>query len=415
MGVDLTSYQAMLKDYYSDARVEKFCYQEQPFWAWLPKAEDFGGKRYSMPLQHETPVGISPTFADAQANKEGSSYDDFLVTRAKLYGLLSLDNESMDASDMNKGAWDKARLREAKDLFLSVAEKLGKAVFTNHGGAIGTIEADPSGYTSGSTFTLANVDDVVNFKIGQHYQHAKTDGTSGAVGSSGVSITPTNIDRDTGVVTFDVVSGSLVVNDMGPLQGTPGTVYFFLRGGFGLGFAGVDSWIPASTSGLSTPFYTVDRSVDPTRMAGIRFDGTGYSAFDALEKGLARGRREEAMPDTIWVNHERFTDFSIQLGAKVERPTVKLGPVGFDSIQIHSGGKPVKIMADRHVPYDVAYALTRSTWKFRSLKKAPRFLWGHNGNVIPEATSDGIELRVGLYGNVFCNAPGRNIRIALPA
>ena len=49
MGLDLTSFDAALKEHYTSDTVENLVYKDNPLLALMPKMEDFGGEN-SLPL-----------------------------------------------------------------------------------------------------------------------------------------------------------------------------------------------------------------------------------------------------------------------------------------------------------------------------------------------------------------------------
>lgn len=401
MAVDLTAYDAMMKEYFIQQRVDNICNKDQPLLGWMPKAESFYGRNLPIPLQYGLPVGTGAGFTSAQANANGGKYVEFILTRVRDYGLLQLDNETMEASESDSGAWAKARIRETEGLIEILSERLAKNLVSNKGNAKAR-----GASVSSAALTLANPDDVVHFAVGQRIQSDSGDGTSGAVNAGFVTLV--GVDRDNGILHADA-------NWASSITGFAATDYLFHYGDFGLGISGLDSWLPATIASSGDNHFGVDRYVDPTRLGGIRFDGTNRDVLTALELALARCRRDGAMIDTFWMNHQRFTECSLELGSQYQRTEVKYAGIGYDSIQFNSGGRKVNIMADINIPYTVCYGLTRKTWKFHTLKKAPRFLWTGNGNSIALPTADGIEMRMGWYGNLACDAPGRNVRVALAA
>jgi hypothetical protein len=52
-------------------------------------------------------------------------------------------------------------------------------------------------------------------------------------------------------------------------------------------------------------------------------------------------------------------------------------------------------------------------WKLRSLGKAPHILtYGMEGlEGLRVGNADALEIRIGLYGNLICNAPGFNANV----
>lgn len=398
MAVDLTSFDAMLKEYFTNDKVMNLCNKDQPLMAWMPRMTEFYGDSLPIPIQYALGAGHSHTFTSAQANKNGGKYKSFALTRKKFYSLLSLDNETMMASESMKGAWAEARTREIETLFQGNAELSAKDLVTNFGGALAR-----GASLASTTLTLTNPEDTVHFWEGQVLQSSTADGTSGSVKSGTATVSA--VDRDAGTITAS----------FGGITSFAATDYIFLNGSFGQAMHGLESWLPwaAPTSGDS--HFGVDRSVDPTRLSGIRFDATNYDTIEGIERALARFRREQAYPETIFINHQRFMECSLDLGSQYQRTQVKVGDNAYDTITFNNNGRKVRLVADQNIPYIDGFALKRDTWKWYTLGKAPHFPWKANNNSIPEPTADAIEIRVGWYGNLGCRAPGQNGRIRFAA
>ena len=115
MSLDLTSFQPVLKQHYTNDRVENMVYKDNPLLAMLPKYEQFGGENLKLPIKYGIPQGRSATFSTAQANKTNSQYKAFLLTRSKDYSLASIDNETIEASKGNSNAFLEAATTEIEN------------------------------------------------------------------------------------------------------------------------------------------------------------------------------------------------------------------------------------------------------------------------------------------------------------
>jgi hypothetical protein len=84
-------------------------------------------------------------------------------------------------------------------------------------------------------------------------------------------------------------------------------------------------------------------------------------------------------------------------------------------ITIHAAYGPITVIPDRNCPSQIAYLLSMDTFKFRSLGKAPHILtYGLEGlEGIRVGNADALEIRIGYYGNLICNAPGWNCVVSL--
>ena len=86
-----------------------------------------------LPIIYARPQGRSATFAMAQANATSSSLGEFLLTRVKNYGVVTVAGETIEASKGNEYAFLEALTTET-DLGLKT---LGDRYGTNEYGILG--------------------------------------------------------------------------------------------------------------------------------------------------------------------------------------------------------------------------------------------------------------------------------------
>ena len=186
-----------------------------------------------------------------------------------------------------------------------------------------------------------------------------------------------------------------------------------------LGLSGLSAWVPAVDPSSGDNFWNVDRSVDPTRLAGIRYDASAQSISEGLTNALALANREGAAPDLIIVDFVSYATLVNELGAKVQYVQLEHDEVqiAFEAIHFHSAYGKIPVLADRSCPAQTAFCVTQSSWKLRTLGKAPHILtYGMEGlEGLRVGTADALEIRIAYYGNVVCSAPGWNLRVKLSA
>src|SRR5690349_10011273 len=105
MSLDMSSFDAALKQHYTNDRVENMVYQDNPLTAMLPKMENFGGKNLPIPIIYGNPQNRSATFSTAIAETSSSQLQDFVLTRVKDYSIASIDNETLEASQGDQNAF----------------------------------------------------------------------------------------------------------------------------------------------------------------------------------------------------------------------------------------------------------------------------------------------------------------------
>lgn len=404
--LDIAAFTPGLKSYYSNQRVENMTYKDYPLYAMLPKKKDFFGKNYPLPIQIGNPQGRSHTFAKAKANQTASIYKDFTLTRVKDYAIATVDNETAEASENDKGAFIKALTNEINSAIKSAASSAASEVYGSGSGAIGRISTTTNIATT--TLILAEPDDIVRYEVGMTLVFAAAE-SSGALRNSGATVQITAVNRSAGSMTVNAALSTAVaaiaVSD-----------WIFVDGDRNLAMSGLSAWLPftAPTSGDS--FFGVDRSVDTDRLAGVRFDGSALSIEEALVQGLTLSNRNGGNVKVVFMNYIDWSNLELALGSKVQYMVTNAynrADIGFTGIQVKTNKGMANCIADTFCPVGYAYGLTMDTWALYSLKEPIRILDLDGNKVLRASDSDGVELRVGGYRQVGCDAPGYNVVIKL--
>ena len=413
--LDITTFDSALKELYTPAKVEKLVYENFPLLALMPKKKDFVGKYKVVPVYYGNSQGRSATFTRAQASglRDTSKVVDFNIYRVKDYGVCTIDNETMEATANDKGAFLKARETEIDGIISSLSQSLATQIVRSGWGDIGRI-----GSISTNTITLLSSADVVNFEVGQELVVAAAQATGAirAVGTSTNGIFITAINRDTGVLTF----GFNVTDATNGIPLAAANDYIFMRGDRDEGASpvmlrmlGLDAWLPV-TAPSATLFAGVNRTLDVTRLGGLRRDVSALPIEEGLLDGAAYASREGSKPDTYWLNPMRYVDLVKALGSKVQYMDVQASEsIGFRGITVQGPMGAIKVLADPTIPTDRCYGLTMSTWELESLGDLIRPLNSDGLEMLRMSTRDGYEVRYGYYANLACKAPGRNIVLSV--
>lgn len=402
-------------------------YKENPFLALVPKNESsdgFAGKYIPVPLEYGTPQGRAHTFSNAQNQQTAASLASFFVYVISDYQLVTITNLLMEQTKTSAGAFIDAAKLQMDGGFRNITNNIAFELFGS-GTATRGISSSAStqaGVTVGGTvLPLTNAQQIVAFEVGMLLVASSTDG--GAPSSDTVSITA--VDRANGIVygtasaatlsaNWAIGSGSAYLTILGdlPSTGASSTSSF-------LALSGLAAWLPVTSPSGSDSFWGVNRSVDPTRLAGLRYNASSYTIEEGITNALAFGNREGAKFDIIIMDFASYSALVNSLGAKVQYVQVKHDEVevAFEGISFQSAYGRITVLADRSCPPQTAYALTMSTWKLRSLGKVPHILtYGMEGlEGLRVGNADALEIRIGYYGNLICSAPGWNMVISLSA
>lgn len=407
--LDLTAYDFALKEYYNDNRVENAMYRGAPALALIEKDETFVGDVMPLPLAHTNPMGRSAAFATAQTNATASKGVKFNLTRVKDYGVATIDNETLLASQSDAGAFMRAATHEIDGVLNNLRRSASISLFRDGGGVIGRV--NNSGFatavlTLGNGSATADAGEIVNFEIGQVLA-ISSGGTSATLRAG--SLTVIAVDRDAGTVTM---SGNLSAGVAAIAQND----YVHVQGDASAKVSGFSAWLVYGGAS-STAFFGVDRSVDKYRLGGVWIDGTAAPIEEVLVNAAMRLGREGGEPSHCFLNFDQFGNLEKALGSKVQYVDVKAGSnaqIGFRGIQIAAGGVgPITVLADSACPRTRGFMLTLSDWKFYSLGKLPRVLDTDGLQMLRQSAADGVEVRYGYYGQVGCKVPGHSAVIAL--
>lgn len=275
-------------------------------------------------------------------------------------------------------------------------------------GWIGQVNAEPSENAGDFTITLKDAEQVTNFEVGMSVViwSATTGGSQRTSDGSDDEWVVEAVDRDAGTVTLTGTydsNGDIAADE-----------YIFPEGDRGAVLTGLSGWVPSSAPSASESFFGVDRSVDASRLGGIRVDGTALSIEEALIKLASRIAREGGKPDVCFLNFEKYRELETALGSKVQYVDVKSeASVGFTGLRINGPRGPIKVVPDQNCPPDVAFMLTMNTWKLYSLGKAPKIQSNDGLKMLRASSSDQVEIRIASYAQVGCSAPGHNGRVSL--
>jgi len=397
MSLDLTNFAALMKTLYPKDKIENLTYKDNALLAMISKDENFYGDSKKIPTIYADSQNRSATFSDAQAGTTNMRSAAFFITRNHDYSIATVDAETMLASQSDAGAFVQALTSAVDSAIHTLVRSLAIAMYRNGTGSIGQCNAA----ATGTTLQLKNVNDVTNFEVGQELKFSATDG--GAAKSGQVTVNA--VDRDSGALTVD----ALTAIDGG--TGVAANDFISILGDLNAKVKGLQAWVPA-TAPTNTPFFGVDRSVDVTRLGGIRIDARGMSREEGITKAVTRLAREGGTPSHLFVNYSIWNELCLELGSKVEYidEVVKSGNAVFNfrGISVNGPKGPVKVIPDQNCPSDYGFLLEMDMWKLHSLKQCPHIAEDDTLRVARQSAADGIELRVRYYAQIACRAPGRN-------
>lgn len=410
--LDLTTFEAALKTVYSPDKVNRMSYSKDPFFLMVKKLTNFTGKNFQLDVIYGNGGARSSTFSNAKgrSSSTNSQVGKFLLTRNHDYGVALLDAETIEASAGDSGALLSATKTEFDSVLDNLIISSTGAMYGDGSGSIGQVSS--AGAASGTdNFALADANDVVNLQIGQEIViwSAKTGGTQRLFKTGTSEAVITGVDRDSGILYF--ASGTIAAGET-----IAAGDYIFVNGDRGLKLKGLGAWLPSTAPTSGDSFFGTDRSVDPVRLAGVRYDASSQPLEEALNNCSARLFREGATPSHVLLPLDKYTELQNSLGSKVQYVNVTskdVANISFTGIKIIAPKAVMTVLPSAYLEANTGYMVQMDTWALRSLGQHIRPLMQDGNKMLRSADADAYEARFGYYSQLGCAAPGWNARITL--
>lgn len=408
MTATLATSQAILKRLYPEGVPEALIMEQAPTFGALPKATDFYGEDASIAVTYGPTTGRSAQFSVAQGNVGAAKRVRFILDgRAEDFGLFRVDGHALRAASNSRGSLVNLLQDEGDRTFDALAQSIGQGLFGTGSGSVAQV-----GSTSGMVLTLDPISAASQFEVGQFVVSDTVDG-GGTVGVDVAEITA--VDEDAGTISRSDANWTA-----GAEFGNGD--FIFKEGDYDLKVKGIRAWLPSTTPTSGDSFFSVDRSVHPTKLAGWRYVASLAEETSLEQMWINVGARlfhVGARADLGVMHPLDFALFVNQLGSKVQTDRILArgsngakAELGYDAIRIYTGAGTLKIMADQYCPKDRAFLLQTNTWKIWSLGPLPGWLDEDDvGNILRVGTANSYEGRVGCYWQMYCKAPWKNATI----
>lgn len=429
----------VLKQLYSDDAwvMKDLVFNKNRFLSMVDKDETemgLGGLNFPIPVLYDVGGGGSANLGTAQTYQTAPATASFLLTTVNVYRVGSIQNQFLRASAQNIGAFMPAAKMNVKSLYMGAANDIAYQMFSDGSGTRGSYGANGgSGSISNGVITLDNLGQVYQFSVNMALNSYSISGPTATQSSGGAIGYVVGVDTGAGTVTVSPTLQGAAGTPTGwsttyPFLGRAGDTSFATNGlnsANMLCIAGLGAWIPSTVPASNDSFFTVNRSVSPTKLAGLRFAGSSESIQDCLidaTNQLAAQSSEAGDPDVIFINPVSYQTLVKNLTGQGQYQMIRAKvneevEISFKALVLPTANGEISIIQDRNCPAQTAYILTMKTWKLRSLGKIPQFLTFpgfYDMLGFPINGQDAVEIRVGGYLNMSCNAPGANAVVALP-
>lgn len=433
IGNTLVSLDAILKEYYRDGGVVNTTFESNPLWAMLSKKTNtmggVGGRSFLWPVKYATSQGRSAVFGTAQTGGQQTSTQsvDFIVPNVTNYQYTTLSTQVILQTKGNRNAFVDAVTLEMDGCLDNLGRDMGGAVYGDGSGLRGNIGAGTTLASSLLVFSI--IDSSMQFEVGMQLDLcAAGTQTPRAYGSAGHGLYVIGVDRTQGTISIGTTpnpQSATACNITDAVNGIPTAAVgdgLFVVGDENAKVVGLAGWL-AYGGPSATPFFNVNRTTDPTRLAGQWLDGTQLSVEEAFITGTTVVAKQAGGMGRNQVSEFfiPFNKYSQLLKSQVARTIIDVAigegeepDVSFPGVELMTAQGPVKVMPDNNCQPNRMYGLDLSTWKFLHVGPDPVSLWNLDGvDMLRTASADGVEIRFYSFGALVCEKPGANIVISV--
>ena len=399
--LDVNAFDAFLKEIYPNVRVESLAMKDRPLLSYFPRYDEFYGDAYVVPVLYEDPQGRAANLQDAINQAENLQGVRFVATQRKFdYGVVQISGEVMMAASKDVGSFIRAREKQINGMIRNIGKSIHLALYRSGSGSLSQISAIAPG---GTQVTLQDASATHYFGVGQFLIANDTDDA---------------VSPRTGLVRVDrrsVSAGTLDLDQDVTSLASPWQVgdYLFTNGDQGAKVVGLDGWLPSSEPVPGDNFFTVDRSLDGTRLGGQRVSGPG-TVSERLQTAAVLIGEEGGEPDTVFMNPRDGLLLSAELQLQVERQDGDREGFGFSGFRIENFiTGPIQIVFDHGCPQGRCYMLQQDTWRLAHMGPLPHIIRDDGRDSLRGANEDNIQVRARAFLELLCEAPGYNAVIDL--
>lgn len=399
----IAALQKMYKTVYMGRDLTNQAKRKTPAYDAVPKFDDFDGANLTLPFNYAMPVGVGTTLAGAQGMASSSSFDNWvLTTRKTLYGVLTIDAQSMKAARKDIGAFLRLRQKESGEILAYMKMVLGGHAFWGDGaGNLAQITA-VAGANPITSFTVSQFD-VVKFHLKQQLQfNATRTGSAGTLKACIYQVTGLN--RLTGVITVSRVSGTTpdpAVSD-----------YVYMNTTYDSFPIGMDGFIPASdpgTGGVPAAILGLTRTDDPTMKAGFRVNWQGSIEETIKYLAALMGQYVSQESSVCWISRYNWFRLEQELTAQNRKVIDARATQVFGSpaLLILTPEGDIPVVADPYLANDRGYLLDMAVIETHHLDNLIHVVDDDGLSLIRQTSDDGVEIRFRSWSENLVSQPFR--------
>jgi hypothetical protein len=407
----ISALQKMYKTVYMNRDLSNQAKRKTPAYDAVQKFDDFDGANLTFPFNFAVPTSVATTLPVAQAGANSSSFDNWVMTtRKNLYGVLTIDAQSMRAARKDIGAFLRLRAKETNELMAYMKMILGGHAFWGDGAGNLAQVLTVTGSNPVTSFTISQFD-VIKIHLKQVLVfNATRTGSAGTIKASTWQVTALN--RTTGAVTVTRLTGS------GAGVDPAANDFVYLNGTYDSFPLGMDAFIPASdpgTGGVPATLLGMTRTDDPTMKAGWRAAWQG--SIEETIKFLATlmGQYVDQENSVAWVSRYNWFRLDQELTAQNRKVLDARATQVFGSpalLLITPEGN-IPVVADPYLANDRGYIIEMSQLETHHLDGLIHVADDDGLGAIRQASDDGIEIRLRSWSENICQRPFQCGRFAV--
>jgi hypothetical protein len=399
----IAALQKMYKTVYMGRDLSNQAKRKTPAYDAVQKFDDFDGANLTFPFNFGMPTSVATTLPVAQAGATSSSFDNWVMTTRKtLYGVLTIDAQSMRAARKDIGAFLRLRQKETTELMAYMKMILGGHAFWGDGAGNLAQVVSITGTNPVTSFVVSQFDIVkIHLKQVLVFNATRT-GSVGTIKASTWQVTALN--RTTGQVTVTRLTGAGAPVDPAAAD------YVYLNGTYDAFPLGVDAFIPASdpgTGGVPATILGMTRTDDPTMKAGWR--ATYQGSIEETIKYLCAlmGQYVDQENSACWVSRYNWFRLEQELTAQNRKIIDARATQVFGSpaLLILTPEGNIPVIADPYLPNDRGYLLEMSQIEVHHLDGLIHVADDDGLGAIRQSADDGIEIRLRSWNENIVQRP----------
>lgn len=391
-----TNYEKFMKELYRGSYVADLTYDTNAFLALVPKNTKTGGTKYIKPIRYSHLTGRSGLFASADANIGPAGRLRWEMDWTDHYVKAAVDNKAAVLSRQGSDAAFRTLLSDEVDSAHSAFANDVEIELHADGTGTRGVATEAFGATTAG-FVGVGAGQGSNFNVGDKVQYLDA---SNVLQDAGEEQIVTEVDRAGDFVGLDADwTGTIAAGHK-----------IILSGDANIKANGLQAWLPGSGVG-ATAFNSIDRTVDPTRLAGndgVKGTLSGLLVTDCIVQTCAQILRQGGRPSLTLLSANDYADLALETEnrGRYAKLGATEGNIMFSALEVQTGAGAVPVVADRHTNVDQAFILDTRAIELYSAGPVPS-LFNEDGSFYHRTeAADQLEFYLFAFYGLSIQDPG---------